>query len=529
MSKILGESDLVKHPYKKTGYTKAHLEEFKKCADPISGPFYFMSNYLWVQHPTRGKILYQPYEYQIRLIDIYHNYRRSINLLPRQAGKSVTAAGYLLWLAMFNSDKTILIAAHKFQGSKEIMQRIRFAYESIPDYIRAGITEYNKQSLTFDNGSRISAETTTENTARGKSLSLLYVDELAFVRPSVAREFWTSCSMTLSTGGKAIITSTPNSDDDQFAELWNNANKTEDVNGITLPSGLGINGFKAFRAYWNEHPDRDEAWAAEQLEIIGPERYEREINCNFVIYDETLINPFVLNQLHGIEPIEVQGTIRWYTKPTKGNIYLVSLDPSIGTGGDPAAIQVFEASSRKQVAEWTHNRTPIEKQVNLLKEITTYLVSITEQNTDVYWSVESNTIGEASLVAIRNIGEENIPGIFLSEPAKLGQVKKYRQGFNTTNTNKLAACAKLKNLIESRKMEIYSKKLISELKTFVSVENTYRAKPGETDDLVTSLLTLIRMMEILKNYIPSMEEVREMNDSTMPLPFLMSTSSNILY
>ncbi len=252
-------------------------------------------------------------------------------------------------------------------------------------------------------------------------------------------------------------------------------------------------------------------------------------NCQFISFDETLINPFVLNQLHGIEPIDKQGTVRFYKKPTKGNVYLLSLDPSIGTGGDPAAIQVFEASTMQQIAEWTHNKTPIEAQVKLVKELTTYLADETGNNNNVYWSIENNTLGEAALVAIRNIGEENIPGIFLSEPVKVGQTRKFRKGFNTTNTNKLTACSKLKNLIEHKKMQIYSRKLISELKTFVSVENTYRAKPGETDDLVTSLLTLIRMFEAIKNYIPSLAEVQDISEATIPLPFTMSTSSNSYY
>ena len=252
-------------------------------------------------------------------------------------------------------------------------------------------------------------------------------------------------------------------------------------------------------------------------------------NCKFITFDETLINPFVLNQLDGIEPIDKQGQVRWYLKPTKGNIYICALDPSIGTGGDPAAIQIFEAKTNRQVAEWCHNKTSVEKQINLLREITTHLVSITEQATDVYWSVENNTIGEAALVTIRAIGEENIPGIFLSESIKPGQVRKYRKGFTTTNTNKLTACAKLKHLVENQKIKIYSKKLISELKTFVSVENTYKAKTGETDDLVTSLITVIRMMETMKDYIVDMQDVRETGDFTMPLPFLMSVSSNILY
>ena len=271
------EQSLIKTPYRKTYYTKKQLEEFARCADPLTGPEYFLEHFFYIQHPTRGKMKYFPYEYQKRLIDTYHNNRYSISLMPRQTGKSTTAAGYLLWYAMFVRDATILVAAHKHTGAQEIMQRIRYAYEMCPDHIRAGATKYNQGSLDFDNGSRILSATTTPTTGRGMSLSLLYADEFAFVRPSIAKEFWTSISPTLATGGKCIITSTPNSDDDQFALLWKGANKCEDEFGN--PTELGQNGFKAYRSKWQEHPDRDEAWAEAQKAQLGIDRFRREMEC----------------------------------------------------------------------------------------------------------------------------------------------------------------------------------------------------------------------------------------------------------
>jgi len=271
------ETALVKTPHRPEFYSEEHLQEFMKCADPITGPAYFMSHYFYIQHPTKGRLKYAPYEYQVRLAEVYHSYRFSVNLLSRQLGKTTTAAGYLLWYAMMVPDSTILVAAHKYTGSQEIMQRIRYAYESVPDYIRAGAVSYNKGSLEFDNGSRIISATTTENTGRGLSISLLYADEFAFVRNTIAKEFWTSISPTLSTGGKAIITSTPNSDDDQFWDIWTNANKCQDEFGNETP--LGKNGFKAFKALWTEHPDRDEKWAADERGRVGEDRFRREHDC----------------------------------------------------------------------------------------------------------------------------------------------------------------------------------------------------------------------------------------------------------
>jgi hypothetical protein len=271
------DGKLIKAPRIQQKFTEKDIEDLIKCQDPVIGPHYFLDNFLYIQHPIRGKIKYQAFDYQRRLIDSYHQHRFNINLLPRQTGKTTTAAGYLLWFAMFIPDSTILIAAHKYQGALEIMGRIRYAYELCPDHVRCGVTSYNKQSIEFDNGSRIVAQTTTETTGRGMSLSLLYCDEFAFVAPNIASEFWTSISPTLATGGKAIITSTPNSDEDQFALIWQEANKRFDEHGNTTT--VGKNGFFPYKAHWSEHPDRDEKWKAEELGRIGEERFRREHEC----------------------------------------------------------------------------------------------------------------------------------------------------------------------------------------------------------------------------------------------------------
>jgi hypothetical protein len=352
------------------------------------------------------------------------------------------------------------------------------------------------------------------------SISLLYCDEFAFVRPTIGREFWTSISPTLATGGKCIITSTPNSDEDQFATLWKGANKCFDDFGN--PTEIGINGFKSFRSYWNEHPDRDDSWAAQQRAQLGDERFRREMDCEFIIWDETLINPSMLVELEGQDPLERQGQVRWYKRPDSTKTYLAALDPSLGTGGDPAAIQVFELPGMTQVAEWQHNRTPVQQQVAILREITRY-ISETVPTTNIYYSLENNTLGEAALICVSEIGEENIKGTFLSEPAKMGTGRRYRKGFNTTNKPKLAACAKLKNLIESRRMSIYSRPLISELKTFVANGPSYSAKPGETDDLVMSLLLIVRMAQLLQSYDAKLDsELRDnLDDIIEPMPFII--------
>jgi hypothetical protein len=346
-------------------------------------------------------------------------------------------------------------------------------------------------------------------------------DEFAFVRPTIAKEFWTSIAPTLATGGKAIITSTPNSDEDQFALLWKGANKTQDDYGN--PTDLGINGFKGFRSYWNEHPDRDAAWAAEQQAQLGIDRFRREHGCEFVINDETLIAPAKLIDLEGIEPIHKTGQVRWYQQPKPGEIYVVALDPSLGTGGDPAAIEVFEAGTTTQVAEWRHNKTTIPEQIRIMADIITQLNAVVKDDKRIYYSVENNTIGEAALISIAEYGEENIPGYFLSDSSNAKRTgRRFRKGFTTTRSSKITACNKFKILIETNRMKIHSRMLVSELKTFVAYETSYAAKPGETDDLVMGTLLVVRMLQLLQNYHTELDShMKDHGDNIIePLPFI---------
>ena len=517
---------LTKKAHTREKFSEEQIADLVHCSDPVKGYDYFAKKFFFIQHPVRGKCIFEPFQYQTKLLSSYHNFRFNINMLPRQSGKTTTAACYLLWYAMFHPDQTILIAAHKYTGAQEIMQRIRYGYELCPDYVRAGVTNYNKGSMEFENGSRIVSATTTGNTGRGMSISLLYCDEFAFVNPGIAQEFWTSISPTLATGGRAIITSTPNSDEDVFATIWRESQNKFDEHGHEQE--LGINGFHGYTASWDEHPDRDEEWKKQELGRIGEERFRREYGCEFLVYDETLVNSLMLTTLEGKEPTLNMGQTRWYKKLDAHATYVVALDPAMGTGGDNAAIEVFELPSYTQVAEWKHTTTPIPQQIRIMRDICNHIKEETKSTgSNIYWSVENNTIGESALLVINDFGEDSIPGLFVSEPIRKGHIRKFRKGFNTTHKTKITACSRLKNMIEKEKLKINSKPLISELKSFIASGSSFKAKSGATDDLVSATLLIMRIISVLKDWDPKIytsfsQADEDTADKVMPMPIFVS-------
>ena len=471
-------------------FSRHEIDELRKCyADPL----YFIKNYVKIQHPIEGDILFTPYPYQEEMIKVFHNNQFSISLLSRQVGKTTIAAAYLLWFAMFNMDKTILIAAHQFSGASEIMHRIYHAYQAMPDFIRCGAITENKQSLSFDNGSRIIASATTEKTGRGLAISLVYLDEFAFVDRRIAEEFWTALAPTLSTGGSCIITSTPNHADDRFANIWRAAN---DNGG----EKRGTNDFMPFTAVWTDVPGRGPDFERKMRAQLGDAQWRREYLCEFISESDTLIDQMVLEGMKGKDPILTTGTIRWYKEPEINKTFLISLDPSIGLGGgDNSVISVWQLPEFEQIAEWSDDKSVDRVQVRMLQQILEELRTILQENgqngdPELFYTVENNNNGEAIIRIIEDTGEDKFPGTFLSESRK-----RFR-GFKTTGKTKRNGCSKMKRLIEGGKVTIHSKKMIYELKNFVAKGSSFEAEVGCKDDHVMSLFIAIRMLDEVKYY-----------------------------
>lgn len=272
--------NIVKRVGTKSFINYERLQEIQRC---MNDPIYFIETYTSIQHPTRGMVPFEMYDFQKDLVKHYDDNRFSVSLLSRQMGKTTTAAMYLLWVATFRPDQTILVVANQQAQALEIMHRIRAAYEDerLPEWMRVEAKSINKGSIEFANGSRIISRATTGKSGRGLSISLLYVDELGFVEPYLQSEFWSAVLPTLSTGGRMIVTSTPSSDEDIFATVWHGACDNIDPNtGTERPGGIGKNGFKAFKALYDRHPDRqDPKWAEEERARLGEEKFRREVLC----------------------------------------------------------------------------------------------------------------------------------------------------------------------------------------------------------------------------------------------------------
>ena len=468
-------------------FTPDNIMELEKCRND---PVYFIKTYVQIQHPTRGAIPFDLYPYQEKMLRAYKDNRYVIVLSARQTGKSVTSAAFLLWYAMFRDDRTVLIASNKNSNAMEMIFRMRYAYEELPHWLKPGVTDdgWNKHNITFDNGSRIISTATSEESGRGLAISLLFLDEFAFVKPGIQDEFWTSIQPTLSTGGSCIMTSTPNGDTNIYAQLWRGAELG--VENVEIG-----NGFIPIRVKWDEPPGRDEAFKKDTIRKLGERKWAQEYECEFLSSEALLIESLTLSQLtprlEALEPLKVIKDIKFWREIRPGGTYMVGVDPSTGSGLDFSVISVFEFPQMIQVAEWRKNTMSTNGLYGVLKNLLVYMETF---STTVYFSVESNGVGEGVIALYE--ADEHPPT--MSE--MISEDGKDKRGLTTTPKSKMKACVNFKEMLEKGNITINSLILLKELKNYIRHKGAYAAQTGATDDSISSVLVVMRMLEEIATY-----------------------------
>jgi len=459
--------------------TEDQVREYVKCAED---PVYFIENYVKVVMLDKGFVQINLYPFQKDAIEKFNKNRRIIVKAGRQVGKTTMVVGYILWYVLFNTDKSVAILANKAATAREILSRIKLAYEALPHWIQQGVKTWNKGDIELENGCRILANSTASSAIRGFSISLLYLDEFAFVPTNIADEFFTSVYPTISSGteSKILISSTPNGMN-HFYKMWNDA--VEDNNGFTHIS-----------ANWREVPGRDQKWADEQFRVLGEQKFMQEMECEFLGSSGTLISAVALRALSLAKPIANTGieNFKVYDEAKPDHLYFMVVDTSRGKGLDYSAFTVIDATALpyKVVATYRDNEISPLVYPAILKQVGTYY-------NNAYQLVETNDNGQQIVdILFDDYEYENILSTVEHGKSKLnkkllvnfGFGQKSGRGVKTTKSVKRLGCSILKNLIERQQLIITDYDIISELSTFVSNGVSYEAEEGSHDDLVMCLV-----------------------------------------
>jgi hypothetical protein len=454
-------------------WTQDKVEEYIKCA---KDPIYFAEKYIKIVHVDHGLIPIRMYDYQKDIVNKITDNRRCAVVTSRQAGKTTTAVCVILHYVLFNDHKTVALLANKGDAAREILERIKIAYEALPKWMQQGVLEWNKGSVEFENGCKILAAATSSSNIRGKSVSFLYIDETAFVENW--DEFFASVFPTISSGKttKILLTSTPNGLN-HFYKTCEGAQN-------------GTNGYHFVKVVWNDVPGRDKAWKKETLESMDYdyEKFSQEFECQFLGSSGTLIEGNKLKALVHKRPLRESNGLFMYHEPQEKHSYICVVDVSRGKGLDYSAFQIIDVSKMpyQQVCVFKDNHiTPIEYAEVIHRTVKHYNESVV--------LVEINDIGEqVSDLLHYDFEYENI--LFTESAGRSGKRisagygKNVDKGIRTTKSVKAVGCSILKLLIEQDQLILNDFGTIQELSTFSRRGVSYEAESGCHDDLVMCLV-----------------------------------------
>ena len=450
-------------------------QEYVKCA---SDPAHFMKKYCHIQHPQRGRIIFNLYPFQDKVLNLWKDNPYSIVLKSRQLGISTLSAGYSLWLMLFHKDKNVLCIATKQETAKNMVTKVKFMYENLPSWLKVNADENNKLTLRLNNGSQIKAVSAAGDAGRSEAVSLLLIDEAAFIEG--IDTIWASAQQTLATGGGAIVLSTPYGTGNWFHQTWVKAEAHQ-------------NDFLPIKLPWFVHPERNEAWRKKQDELLGdPRLASQECDCDFSTSGDTVFySEWIefISQTTIKEPLERRGVDRnlWIWEPADyTQSYMVIADVARGDGKDFSAAHVIHVESNTQVAEYKGQLPP--------KEFGYFLVGLATEYNQALLVVENANIGWSALDAIQERGYKNL---YFSPKSDAGNNadayfdqymdnSKLVPGFTTSMKTRPLVINKFREYIGDKSVVIQSKRLLEEMKVFIWKNGRAEAQSGYNDDLIMS-------------------------------------------
>jgi|TARA_R100000027_G_scaffold36941_1_gene27172 hypothetical protein len=456
---------------------KIVAQEYIKCA---KDPSYFMKKYCYIQHPTRGRILFNLYPFQSEVLHLFRDNDYIITLKSRQLGISTLAAAYSLWLMLFHKDKNVLALATTQATARNLVSKTMFMYDQLPKWLRLPALEKNKLSLRLKNGSKITAKSSNADAARSEAVSLLLIDEAAFI--DNIDETFTAAQQTLATGGQCMALSTPNGIGNWFHQTWEKAES-------------GENSFLPIRLPWTVHPERNNEWREQQDKDLGPRMAGQECDCDFLASGDTVFEPDDLlfyEQTYQKDPVEkrgVDGNLWIWEQPDYTKSYMVVADVARGDSADYSAFHIFDLETCVQVGEYKGKLSP--------KDFGNVLVAIAAEYNDALLVVENANIGWAT---IEQIMEREYRNLYYSPKNQMDTVESYMAkyerdklvpGFTMSMRTRPLVIAKMMEYIREKGVTIQSKRLLGEMRVFVWKNGKAQAQVNYNDDLLMSCATAL--------------------------------------
>lgn len=426
---------------------------------------------------------------------------KNMILKARQLGFTTECLIDFLDDTITNPNTSTAIIAHKKDKVIKMFEMVKRAYENMPDALRPKSSLENTNEIYFP---ELDSKIYVTMDTRSETVNNLHVSEAHFIRN--AEDMLAGTLESVPKDGKINLESTGNGVAGKFYEEW------------TDPDSEYKKHF--YNWLWDEEYSEETDKTLEQLldeyRVLSmrfgtiPDIYKRfdltKEQFNWYIgkvkrhkqlvvqeYPTTDMEAFLAtgrNVFHmtdiqkhsAIPPIERKyGDLLIWEHPLKNFNYVIGVDASEGRGGDNAVIEVLNAYTGEQVAEFANNYTPPDKLAALAIQIGHYY-------NNALIVPESNNHGHAVIQVLR-------PAYFnlyrRETVDTLSGSKNEIIGWNTSGMTKPLLVDNLEEAVREKQIQIHSDDLLKELKIFVQTDESgkqgYGAEGSGKDDRVIAV------------------------------------------
>lgn len=484
--------------------------EWRKCSPDTTDPEellaafkHFCETYWYIRVPGKGRIKFEMFDAQVETVKFWLDNRFCLMLKARQLGFSTLVATFTFWQAFFYPDRVIIMLSRTERDAIKLLNKAKYGYRFLPEWMKFRGPPVNtiQTKMEFAHESYIESLPSASDPARGESVDLVVLDELAYLPNS--EEAWAAIEPTTEIGGRVIALSTANGEGNLFHKLW-------------VGATTGTSRFKAKFFPWSAC-GRDDEWYERQKADLPEWQLAQEYPDNpddaFLKSGRPVFSLDVLRSIETRDPLTVGffseahswkylpergGPLRIWEMPVQDGRYAIGADPAQGfEHGDYSSAHVINVRNGNVVAHWHGRIDP-----DLFG--TQVLSPLGRMYNSALLGVESNNHGLTTLKALQK--SKYHPLYMQRSPRYKRSVPTDILGWRTTQITKPLAVDELNQALREHVVNLFDVETIAELRTFTR-DDAGKMSGSPFDDRVMSLAIANQMTKHvwLKQYEPVSE------------------------
>lgn len=455
------------------------MTEEELALQKINDPIWRLTHLYKIQTKDAKLITFKPNMVQLDYLESRTN--KNIILKARQMGFTTLCCIDMLDDIITHPNKTGAIIAHTRDDAAKLFEITKRAFSKMPDELKPRALYDNRNELHFD---ELDSKIYVDTDLRGGTTHNLHVSEVAFIEKADSK--MAGILETVPQDGKITLESTANGVGGFFNETWEDPKsefKKHFYNWLwdsqyQLPTYDSIEDMqREYSEYVLKYGLIEDVFTRYDLTKEQFHFYLSKIRRQKHLvkqeYPMTALEAFISTGRNVFSLTDLQrhntctqienkwSEVKIWEHPLKSGFrYVIGVDPAEGLGGDFSVIEVFNAETGEQAAEFVSNSIAPDRLADYVYELGKYY-------NNAYVNIEVNNHGRTTIDHLKhryyNLYRRKVFD-------KVTNTDTEALGWRTTGVTKPLLVDNLEEAVREMSLKIRSEYVIKEMRSFVQTD-----------------------------------------------------------